>query len=190
MNTRSLCSISVLALAVLLSSGAARAADAGSSASARLIQPVTIVNGLPLNFGTLVKGTLSGPVTVTVDPLVGSLPSITSSNPSAVKPLRGHTDATFEVTGEPGEVIVVSYPSSILLQKAGGGSSAREMTIGGVLVDVWDPSDSVTDLFAGSSFTMPAGALAYLEIGGTLTVEDEDERGQYTGSFLVTVNYL
>ncbi|HYG61859.1 MAG TPA: DUF4402 domain-containing protein [Thermoanaerobaculia bacterium] len=190
MNMRSLCSVSVLALALPLSAGSAWAAEATSSASARLIQPVTIINGPALNFGTLIKGNLTGPVGVTVDPQIGGFPTIVSSDPAAVTPLRGHTDANFQVTGEPDEVVVISPLSSILLKKEGGGTSAREMTVSDVLIDVWEPGVPGTDLLSGNSFTMPAGAVAYLEVGGKLTVEPEDELGQYTGSFVVAVNYL
>jgi hypothetical protein len=161
-----------------------------SSASARLIQPLSITNLVGLEFGTLVKGVMSGPVTVTVDPQVGAYPTITSSNPSAVAPLRGHLDANFLVTGEPGELVLVSSPASITLKKNAGGSPATEMTVSNLNVDVWQTSNSTVDILGNNSFTMPADAVAHLEVGGTLTVEPDDELGQYTGSFPITVSYL
>jgi Domain of unknown function (DUF4402) len=195
MNIRSLRSISVLALSLAaLSSGSAWAA-AGSAtgtntAKSLLIRPVEIISNLGLDFGTLAKGVLSGPVTVTIDPLVGQYPAITSSDPSAVKPLRGHTDATFTVHAEPGEVVQVSSPSSITLRKGSGGSEDTEMTISNLLIDIWDGSYPDTDLFANGSFTMPAEGYALLEVGGTLTVQQDDQPGQYDGTFNVTVSYL
>jgi hypothetical protein len=194
MNIRSLRSISALALSLAaLTSGSAWAAATATgtnTAKARLIQPVEIISNLGLDFGTLAKGALSSPVTVTIDPLVGRYPSITSSDPSAVKPLRGHTDATFTVHAEPSEVVQVSYPSSITLQKGSGGSQSTEMTISNLLIDIWDGSYQDTDLFANGSFTMPAEGYALLEVGGTLTVEPDDQPGQYAGTFNVTVSYL
>lgn len=217
MNVRSLRSISaaVLILTAVVSSGTALAqesstpqspsgsgssgspASSGSSSSsafastsARLIQPLSITNLNSLDFGTLIKGAMSGPVTITVDPRVGNLPSITSSQPAAVAPLRGHTDATFHVTGEAGELVLISYPASITLQKNAGGTPATEMTVSNFNLDVWQSSDPNTDLNSNNSFTMPGGGVAYLEAGGTLTVEADDELGQYTGSFPVTVSYL
>jgi len=172
------------------SAPSAGSSSASSSASARLIQPLSITNLTGLEFGTLVKGAMSGPVTVTLDPRVGSYPTITSSNPSAVAPLRGHVDSNFQVTGEPGELVLVSYPAAITLKKNAGGSPATEMTVSSLNVDVWQTSNSAVDILSNNSFTMPVDAAAFLEVGGTLTVEPDDELGQYTGSFLMTVSYL
>lgn len=193
MNIRSLRSISVLALSVVLSSGAAWAveSDGVGSAFARLIQPVSITQIQDLYFGTLVKGSLSGPVTVTLNPLAGNVSSISSSNPSQVQALGGHVDAGFIVAGEANRVVGVQYPSAIVLDKLGGnGSEAQRMSITALEIDVWDPQDLSADLFNGSSFTLPADGNATLEVGGTLTINSDDEVGEYSGTFEITVKYL
>lgn len=193
MNTRSLRSISVLALSVVLSSGAARAVESGSQASAlaRLIQPVAITTIQNIYFGTLVKGSLSGPVTVTVNPQVGNLPTISSSDSSQVQALGGQTDAGFLIAGEADRVVGVQYPSVIVMDKVGGsGSDAQKMSITNILVDVWDSQDPSLDLFNGSSFILPADGNVLLEVGGTLTVNNDDEVGEYQGTFDITVKYL
>lgn len=187
----------VLSLAVFLSPAAGWAAGesstAAGSAKAKLIQPLAISPNSDgaVNFGTLIKNSLAAPVKVTVDPRVSLTPSITSSNPAGVTPLSGHADANFQVTGEPGNVIQVTLPASILIKKGAGGTAGTEMTVNDFNVDVWDTTGG-PDLHDDTSeqFAMPADGSATLEIGATLTVEPTDEFGDYVGSFNVTVSYV
>jgi hypothetical protein len=198
MNTRklhhSLTLVALLAL-VLLVPAAARAAlntdSATIAAKATLIRPLTIDPLSPIEFGTLIKGSLTGPVTVAMDPRLSQGPTVISSNPSAVMVLGGYGDGGFDVNGEPGSLVQVSHPASIVLKKGAGGSAATEMTLNNFNIDV-NVLNSPTNLYndATKQFTMPSTGVARLEAGGTLTVEDNDEYGAYSGSFTVTVTYL
>ena len=188
-----------LVLAALLSPVAARAAGeddtASSQARARLIQPLRIdlAPGSALDFGVLIKNNLILPVTLVLDPRVSQLPSITSSNPAGVTPLSGSSidDADFNVTGEPGEVIHVALPASILIKKGAGGTAATEMTVNGFQADVFDNIGGVNlQNDASAQFTMPADGSANLEVGASLTVDAADEFGEYVGTFNVTVSYI
>jgi hypothetical protein len=186
-----------LALAALLSPVAARAAGESDSASspvkAKLIQPLSITlnssNGL--NFGTLIKNAMTAPVTLVLDPRVSLSSSITSSNPAAVTPLSRNHDAQFIVTGEPNEVIQVTLPASIILKKGAGGTAATEMTVNRFQADVFNASGSANlENDTSKQFTMPADGSAFLELGGTLTVDPADEFGDYAGTVNVTVSYV
>jgi hypothetical protein len=186
-----------LALAALLSPVAARAAGesdtASSPAKARLIQPLSITHSSSsaLDFGILIKNTLTAPVTLVLDPRLSQSASITSSNVAGVTPLSGEHDAHFNVTGEPDEVIQVALPSSITLKKGAGGTAATEMTVNRFQADVFNAAGSANLINDTSKqFTMPSDGSAILEVGGTLTVDPTDSFGDYTGSFNVTVSYV
>jgi len=185
----------VLVLAVLLAPAAGHAAlntdSATIAAKAQLIRPLTIDPINLLDFGILVKGSLAGPVDVVLDPQGGAFPTIASSNPGAVLPLGGFVDGAFHVLGEPNWLVQASYPSSIVIKKGAGGSAATEMTIHNFNVDVFQTGGG-PNLFndATHQFNLPGNGDARLEIGGTLTVEDNDEYGTYSGSLTVTVTYL
>jgi len=196
LSQRSKCVVA-LALAALLSPVAARAAGesdtASSPAKAKLIQPLTITLGSSsgLDFGTLIKNTLTAPVTLVLDPRLSQSASITSSNLAGVTPLSGHHDAHLNVTGEPDEVIQVALPSSITLKKGAGGTAATEMTVNSFQADVFDAAGGANLINDTSKqFTMPTDGSAILEVGGTLTVDPTDSFGDYTGTFNVTVSYV
>lgn len=184
-----------LVLAALLAPAGARAAlntdSATIEARARLIRPLTIDPHSLLDFGTLIKGSLTGPVAVVLDPQVGAFPSLTSSNPGAVLPIGSFIDGQFIVRGEPGWLVQASYPAAIVIKKGAGGGAATEMTIDALNVDVFQDGGG-PNLFndATKQFNVPAIGIAHLEVGGRLTVEDNDEYGAYSGTFTVTVSYL
>ena len=186
-----------LSLAALLSPVAVRAAGesdtASSQAKASLIQPLSITrtSSSSLDFGILIKNTLTAPVTLVLDPRLSQSSSITSSNPAGVTPLSGDHDAQFNVTGEPGEVIQVALPSSITLKRGAGGTAATEMTVNRFQADVFNAAGS-SNLINDTTrqFTMPTDGSAFLEVGGTLTVDPTDSFGDYTGTFNVTVSYV
>ncbi len=167
-------------------------ASAQGLASARLIQPIGITfTGTALNFGDMIKNALTGEVTVTLDPQAGTPSTIVSSNPSEVTLFGGHSDSIFSVTGEPNRVIQVSVTPSIIISKEGGGSAATEMVVDTFNVDAYDNAGDLSfHDDALNQFTMPADGSAGLEVGGVLHINDDDELGQYTGNFDVTVSYL
>lgn len=196
MNAQKLCRYLTLAAVTLLAPAAAHAAldsdSASTTANASLIRPLTIDSINHLSFGTLIKGSIVLlPVTVVLDPQNDQVPSLTSSNPGAVMSAGGFIDGVFSVLGEPGALVQTSYPASIVIKKGAGGSAATEMTIDALNVDVAQ-SGGGPNIFndATKQFTMPASGAAQLEVGGRLTVEDNDEYGTYAGTFTVTVAYL
>lgn len=187
-----------LASATLLAPGLAGAAgdtdSQSTSVDAVLIQPIDITTGLfPLRFGTLIKNTLSGPVTITLDPQASLPPLVTSSNPAEVFPLpgEGEADANFTVTGEPNRLVQVSVDAAVTIQKGAGGSPQTEMTVDGFNVDVYNNvGDPDIHNDGTDQFTLPADGGANLELGGILHVENDDQFGAYTGSVTVTVSYI
>lgn len=180
---------------VLLAPATAQAAlntDSDTTAAkATLIRPLTMTMMSSLDFGPLIKGSLAAPVTVVLGPNGANWPSITSSNPGAVLPFGNVFDGAFNVLGEPNRLVQVSHPASILIKKGAGGSTATEMTINNFDVDVFQTGGG-PELYnnATKQFSLPATGDVRLEVGGTLTVEDNDEHGAYSGTLTLTVTYL
>ncbi len=131
--------------------------------TATLWAPISISVGANMEFGTMLTTGTAGTVTVTpagarssvnVD-LFGGLPSA----------------ASFDVTGESGQIYSITLPSSATLT-----SGANTMT-----VDTYTDDAGVPPTLAGGSDTF--------NVGATLNVGAAQAAGTYSGTFTVTVNY-
>lgn len=145
---------------------------ATSDASATVIVPITISAVNPqLRFGTLVPTGTDG--TVTIDPSVASRSTVDVDTISGA-PFGA---AVFRVDGEPGRSVDIDLPTSISLS-----NGTETMN---------------TDLF--TSFTTPPGTtsntpvllggLVIVNVGATLHVGANQEPGDYSEGFNVTVSY-
>jgi len=145
---------------------------AASDAKAKVIEPITITVVNPqLRFGTLVPTGTNG--TVTIDPSVASRSTVD------VDVISGgfFGAAVFRVDGEAGRAVDIDLPTSIALSN---GNTTMN-----------------TDLF--TSFTTPPGTtsntpallggLVIVNVGATLHVGANQEPGDYSQGFNVTVSY-
>jgi hypothetical protein len=154
--------VAAVAAAGFASTGA-QAATASANANAQILAPVTLVNNLSLEFGTVVPDTVGGNVSI-------STGGVRSCGGALV---CGGTfrAAEFEVNGTDGFNVVVSIPVTSTTLTSGANSMA------------------VNSLSASSGLiTLTAGADLFT-VGGTLVVGANQAAGVYTGTFNVSADY-
>lgn len=162
------------ALLVLCIAGAAQAqpATANATSSATLLRPVSISANSNLSFGRIVLPS-SGTGVVTVG--TGSDTVVASSGAAA---LTGATTsrAAFSISGEGGQAVSVSVPSTVVMTNP----SSASITV------------TLTSSVAGSttlSGTLGAAGSASFFVGGSFNASSTTSTGAYSGTFTVTVAY-
>jgi len=147
----------------------AHAAETTATASANILEEVTVSNTSGLAFGTIVAdpddaGTIS--VDTDGDRTCGDL--VCSETASA---------ASFDVTGTTGETVTISVPADVTLTNDDGDEMTADLTSSDstlTLVDLSDPLETGNNTFT---------------VGGDLGVAADQADGDYTGTFTVTVDY-
>lgn len=152
------------------------AATADGTATATVIQPITVSETTPLAYGALAVGTTGG--TVTID-TAGT--ATASADIDLISSAR--SAATFTITGEPLFAIAVSLNTAgAQLDDATAGGGGTPMTLG-----------SFTN--TGLPVSLNIGGSATFDVGATLNVNASQTPGDYsTGTgdgspYTVTVNY-
>lgn len=177
MNTK----MSKLALAIgaLVMAGGVMAQTTATTndatANATVIAPITIANGLTLEFGKVVAG--AGTVTI------AAADGARTDAPAALTPggQRGTVRAaTFNVTGDGASTYAITLPSADVSLSDG---ATHTMTVNAFTV-----AAGTTGSVAGAIGTLAAGA-GVLNVGATLTVAALQAPGAYTGTYAVTVAY-
>jgi len=158
-----------IAVVILAFSGAANAqtVTATSPAAAMIVAPLTITNNAGLHFGTIMRGTTAGTVTVETD---GDRTFTGGVTLSPINPV--HTVATFTIEGEAGRAYTIALPTTVNITGAGD-----PMVVGTFLSDP-----------AAGTYT-PVGVSTTLSVGATLSVAADQAAGIYNGTFDVSVNY-
>jgi len=157
-------------LIVLFAACAYSGAFAGSTTgnlSTVVIQPLTLINFTPLNFGKIIAGTTAG--TVTVDPTAGAVSATGGAT------LAGGTvnAAYFESYGGPLQTLTVNRgPLPVLSDGAGHTMAVTGLTL-----------DGAVTRYLGTA------GLVKLNVGGTLSVGANQASGNYTATFLIYVTY-
>lgn len=143
----------------------------GSTVTATSLTPVSIIETMSMNFGTIASGTTAS--TITLDTLggrsvIGDAQTITTG---------AGTAASFRISGEANLTYAVSISASAVLENAGG----QQIT-----------ASAFTN---NSSGTIPATAVDTFQVGAKLTLGPLQTAGTYStttggGSpYTVTVNY-
>lgn len=166
--------IKSLAIAVVMLAFAgtvqAQTATATSDAAAVIIAPLSITNTGGLHFGTIMRGTSLGTVSVAAD---GTRTNTGGATLSGLAPL--HSAATFNIEGQSGNTVVITLPASTTIT-----NGAESMTVDNF---VSTPAAGPTN-----PLTLPAAATV-LRVGARLNVAAGQVSGTYTGTFDVSVNY-
>jgi hypothetical protein len=153
--------------AISLSAGAANAAPvtAEAGAGAKIIAPLEIKNTAPLYFGTIAPSlTESGLVYVTPEGEKKCEDALTCLT-------ADHTAAKFEVRGEADAAYTISLPDGVEITNEKGDAMK--------VFKFWGSKDGGRLAKGQDSFT----------VGGVLNVEARQAAGQYTGRFIVAVEY-
>jgi spore coat protein U-like protein len=170
----------LLSLAGLAGVPAAHADDnATASATAVVLQPIAVAKFADLNFGNVVAG--NGIVTV-------STSGVRTKDGGTALPL-GVTPAAarFDVTGSANNTFAIDYTGSDTELSDGGTNTMAVDWITEAVgtTTATGKTDESTDAATG---TLNSG-VAYIFVGGKLTVGAPQAAGTYTGSVKVTVAY-
>jgi hypothetical protein len=129
---------------------------------AGLMTPLSIQETSSLNFGTITPQAKAFTVSIT---------------PAGMRSLAGggiFSTGAFSVSGQPGALVSLSLPVSGIALKGPG--VAMQLT------------NFTTDL--PGTFNLSAGGQVNFHVGGSLLVNANQAKGQYSGQYPVTVNYL
>jgi Mat/Ecp fimbriae major subunit len=160
--------------AAALTAGTASAQDsATATASANILQSITVTNSQGLDFGTIVPGSTAATVVVTPGT---SLVAATRTCGVGLTCSGTFSRAVFDVTGTHAALVTVTGDSSVSIENAGGDSMNVALTYSSA-------SLTLTRLTPTST---PAGAFY---VGGTLSVGADQAAGAYSDVFNVTVEY-
>ncbi|MEM7661056.1 MAG: DUF4402 domain-containing protein [Pseudomonadota bacterium] len=155
--------------AMAFASPAAMAQDASSDAGAIIVAPLQVTNTQPLYFGSIVPST-------TVSDTVAVAANGTRTCGAQLTCLTDdHTPAIFDVDGGANFGYTVTVPTSVNIANAGG----DEMTVNAFAAASVDDGQFLLDGTGDDAFN----------VGGTLTVAANQASGEYTGTFLVSVEY-
>jgi hypothetical protein len=159
--------LSGLAAAVLTSASShmvLAASISTPSASAQVIEPMTIANPTSMYFG-LVAGIPGSATTVVLDLVDGTTPG-----GGAYADNTG-TSADFTIAGEAGRAYTLTLPASITLT----GGPGPDMVV-----------NAITNNATG---TVPGAGTETFQVGGTLNIGAGQLAGTYSQTYTVTVNY-
>ena len=152
-----------------------------STASAQLIEAITLSETTSLNFGTTVlKSTAGGTVVLSSNSntrnYTGGLAGGGPENQNA-------TNATFEVSGASLATYSVTLPAVITLTHTSIDSGINTMNVTSMKARFNDAeSDSLTSTIASEGTDS-------FSLGATLTVQENQIFGQYSGQYEVSVDY-
>lgn len=155
---------------------ASRPSGAGSSAlagniRARVIRPVSIAKTQDLQFGRVTRPS-SGSGSLTVSPAGAA--SVTGAGVRRLQ-TPASAPARFTVSGEGGQAVTVSVPSTVMLSGSAGAITATLSTTG-----------SGAQVLSGS--TGAAGSVQ-VNVGGTVPLSGSTPIGTLNGTVTVTVQY-
>lgn len=156
---------------------AAGAASGAGAGRAQLRQPITLNNTRDLNFGTILRGTTAG--TVTINARTGAR----TRTGGATVFGTGFSSAAFNGTGSAGRVVTLSLGApSIVVNRVGGGGT---MTVNTFRIS----SNGSAQQTLPRNYTMPATGTRSFAIGARLNLTANQPDGDYLGSFALTMNY-
>ena len=141
-------------------------ASAAASASATIIEVISIEQEQDMYFGNIIADADGGTVTIGTD---GSVTNTGIDFPTGNEGTR--QQAIFEVEGQDGVTYEIDLPASVTIS-----DGTNDMTVDGFTSDP-DGTGALT------------GGTQNVNVGATLNVGASQVAGEYQGSFTVTVSY-
>jgi len=155
-------------------SNAALAQDASATATAEVLEVLTLTNTAGLDFGTMIVDGV-GSVSLAADGTLDcSAADIVCSGTTAV--------AAFDVTGTANQAVTINLPTGNidLNHPDFTGASVGEHTI---------ELNTFVSNAAGNEITLDGAGEGDFTVGGTINFDGSEVAGIYTGSFDVSVEY-
>ncbi len=146
-----------------------KAVDGDGTATAKIITPIAIEEGNSLSFGSIASGTEESTVKISTE---GNR-TLESGDATLYTSDAGQT-GTFDVTGAADHTYSITLPANGVVSLAGDGSP---MAV----------KDFDCDL--GETGLLGSDGKQTLTVGATLVVGDSQASGEYSGTYVVTVNY-
>jgi spore coat protein U-like protein len=143
------------------------AAGAGATAQAVVIRRLSLVNTQDLDFGTLVTSPVAG--TATINPVSGARTVGGGVAAAGGTPSR----AEFVGAGQIGLLSFIALGAPPVLSNGTGGTMPSTLSLDGPGIRV-----------------LPGTGVQTIGVGGTINVGANQQEGNYTGTFTLTVNYL
>jgi hypothetical protein len=180
MNFKKMSRRVLIAFGIVASASSAMAqstATTNGTATATIVRPITLTASRDLAFGNVVPGATTGTMVLTA--ASSTVASVTGGVTKPGTQVGTVTSAQFDVGGEGGFTYSITLPAS-----AATITSAASDTM---TVDTFTSSIVVT---AGAlSGSIGSAGTQTFYVGGTLHVAANQNPGDYTGTFAVTVAY-
>ena len=167
--TRKLAAVAA-ASTLLGAASTAYSATANGTATASIVEAIGITSNVNLAFGSIVPDSGSvGNVVLGTDDTVNCM--MVTCVPQSTT-----TSGSFSVTGQGNYTYAITLPSSpVIIDNSGSGGT------GTMTIDTFTSNPSGTGTLSNGSQT--------LKVGATLSVDMNQEAGDYTGSYTVEVAY-
>jgi len=168
----------LLLSAALAIAGPAFAGTAPGNAEITVVRPLSFVIDDNLDFGTVIRGTTAGTVTVAPNGIHSQTGGVTLANGGGQKP------ASFAGQGAVNQRVDISLgANSIFLTGPGAPMRVRDFVIGST------PTAVLTTAPLRFRIAAASGVFAF-PIGATLDVGANQVPGKYTGNWSITLNYF
>lgn len=166
----------LIVLIGMTSAPAAFAQDADADARAVTIGPLSVVNIADLEFGSIIPSATAG--TVFIDTRNGNRTTTGGVTLAA----GANNRANFIIYGGPNQIVEISIPGSTTITHSNGSDNMLidQMAIG-------NGNRNFSTFVRGLLGTL---GIYQLTVGGRLNVDADQQDGDYTGSFIMTVDYL
>ena len=175
----------------------------GQTASARIVAPLilSLTAGTKLDFGTLVKTSITADGTAVLDPIVANattLRTLTDLGALGAIGLNKGSVPEYTLSGEVGLTYKISLPTTdvVVTNTALAGSSAvpnEKMNVsaftyafsaGGLATP-----NAATLIAAGTATSLTIASANTFQVGATLTVDSGQSTGTYAGTYTISVQY-
>ena len=147
--------------------GVASAATTTATVEANIVSTINLVARNGIVFGDIGPGSIPGTVTIDVDG------SRTSTGGATINSNTAGTPATFEVSGDPNALYIVTLPTTVVLTSAAGDQ---------MIVDNFTSSPS-------TSGQLDSSGRQNLNVGARMNVGSFQPFGAYRGTMTATVEY-
>ena len=151
----------------------AQSSTATATATASVIQPISVTKATDLSFGAFVRPA-TGANTIAINSATGTR-SLTGGGNGALT-ASSTSRAAFTVGGEGAQTFSITVPPTVSITRAGG-TETLPVTL------------SASGATGALSGTVGGDGTATFGVGGTLPLDSSVVGGSYSGAFDVTVGY-